>query len=317
MSTIVVTGAGGYIGGQIALQLKDAGHEVIGIDLRPCPTHLSSLFLRFVTNDFASEYALDHIQRSNPDAVIHCAGTSLVGPSLADPQTYYQNNVVNTLSLLNRLKTMPNTRLIFSSSAATYGDPVINPIQESDPTDPLSPYGQSKLMIDWMLSSYARAYDLDFVSFRYFNACGADSKTRHGQELGATHIIARVLESLRDDQEFVLYGNDYNTPDGTCIRDYVHVEDIAQAHVQAIARSVPAGIYNLGTGIGISNMDVIVAAQEITGKALVMKMGTCRNGDPAMLTADAKKFKDVTDWSTRYNLTDIIKHAQDWYNRGI
>jgi UDP-glucose-4-epimerase GalE len=315
MSTVVVTGASGYIGGQIALQLKDAGYQVVGIDLIPCPAHLSSLFLRFVTNNFASEYALDMIQRSKPIAVIHCAGTSLVGPSLTDPQTYYRNNVVNTLCLLDKLKTMPATRLIFSSSAATYGNPAITPIQEDAPTEPLSPYGQSKLMIDWMLNSYARAYNLDFVSFRYFNACGADSQTRHGQNAGATHIIARVLESLRDDREFVLYGNDYATPDGTCIRDYVHVEDIANAHVRSIDRSVPAGIYNLGTGTGVSNMDVIVAAQEITGKALAIRIGPRREGDPAILVADTNKIKDTTGWDLKYKLNDMITHAYQWYNK--
>ena len=315
MSTVVVTGASGYIGGQIALQLKDAGHEVVGIDQRLCPAHLSHLFLRFVTKDFASEYALDHIWRTKPDAIIHCAGTSLVGPSLADPQLYYNNNVVKTLALLDAIRTMPSTRLIFSSSAATYGNPIINPIMESDPTEPLSPYGQSKLVIDWMLKSYARAYGLDFVSFRYFNACGADSKARHGQEPGATHIIARVLESMRDDQEFVLYGNDYDTPDGTCIRDYVHVEDIANAHVRALDRSVPAGIYNLGTGVGASNMDVIVSAQKVTGKALVMKISERREGDPAMLTANSDQFNLVADSWLRYNLDSMIQHAWSWYNR--
>jgi UDP-glucose 4-epimerase len=186
---------------------------------------------------------------------------------------------------------------------------------ESDPTEPLSPYGQSKLVIDWMLKSYARAYGLDFVSFRYFNACGADSKARHGQEPGATHIIARVLESMRDDQEFVLYGNDYDTPDGTCIRDYVHVEDIANAHVRALDRSVPAGIYNLGTGVGASNMDVIVSAQKVTGKALVMKISERREGDPAMLTANSDQFNLVADSWLRYNLDSMIQHAWSWYNR--
>lgn len=315
MSTIVVTGASGYIGGQIALQLQDAGHEVVGIDCRQCPAHLSRVFLRFVTNDFASEYALDHIWRTKPDAVVHCAGTSLVGPSLADPQLYYNNNVVKTLTLLDTIKTMPNTRLIFSSSAATYGNPLINPIMESDPTEPMSPYGESKLAIDWMLKSYARAYELDFVSFRYFNACGADSKARHGQESGATHIIARVLESMRDDQEFVLYGNDYDTPDGTCIRDYVHVEDIANAHVRALDRSVPPGIYNLGSGSGASNMEVIVSAQEVTGKALIMRIDKRRKGDPAILTADAGKIKDASEWEPKYKLKDMITHAYHWYNK--
>lgn len=315
MHTVVVTGASGYIGGQISLQLVDAGYHVVGIDRRPCPQHLSRVYYRFITDNFASNYALDHIKRSDPVAVIHCAGTSLVGPSIENPEMYYHNNVANTLLLLSHMRNLPKTRLIFSSSAATYGNPVSCPISEQDPTVPVSPYGESKLVIDWMLNSYHRAYNLDYVSFRYFNACGADSQARHGQEPYATHIIARVLESIRDDQEFRLYGNNYATPDGTCIRDYVHVEDIANAHILALDPSVKPGVYNLGSGQGISNLEIITRSQAITDKALVMSIGERRIGDPDILTADYSKFNLASAWEPKYNLDDILKHAWAWYTK--
>ena len=234
---IVVTGVAGYIGGQVALQLKDAGHTVTGIDRRPLQKHQTGLLDSFVLADFDSDTAFKKLLQVRPDAIVHCAGSSLVGPSINSPSDYYFNNVVKTLQLINLIRqAMPQTRFIFSSSAATYGEPVMVPCQEVDPTEPVSPYGQSKLMTDMMLESYYRAYGLDYVSFRYFNACGADPKGRHGQEPKATHIIARVLESIRDDQEFTLYGDNYPTEDGTCIRDYVHVDDIARALVLALAR---------------------------------------------------------------------------------
>ena len=233
---IIVTGGAGYIGGETVLKLLDAGHSVLAIDRNIPPTHLIDCGARWHTGDFSNEVGLDAIKSFQPDAIIHCAGTSLVGPSIANPEEYYNNNFVKTKAMLDYLvkNKLTNIRIVFSSSAATYGNPVMTPVQEIDPAEPISPYGQSKLMTDWMLASYRRAYGLDYLSFRYFNACGADSRARHGQPLGATHIIARVLESVRDQQDFILYGNDYETPDGTCIRDYIHVEDLAVAHILAV-----------------------------------------------------------------------------------
>ena len=234
---VVVTGAAGYIGGQVALQLRDAGHSVTGIDRRPLPRHLQGT-MSFVQADFDSDESYRRLLDVRPEAVVHCAGTSLVGPSIKNPSDYYNNNVVKTLNLLNIIMSaVPKTRFIFSSSAAVYGVPFMNPCHEVDQREPISPYGESKLMVEQILESYHRAYGLDYVAFRYFNACGADSQARHGQEPGATHIIARVLESIRDRTEFVLNGIDYPTPDGTCVRDYVHVEDIARAHVMALDSS--------------------------------------------------------------------------------
>jgi UDP-glucose 4-epimerase len=315
MSTVIVTGVSGYIGGQVALQLQDAGHTVYGIDCRPLPSHLSSVYNKFLLQDFASDDAHRFMLAYRPDAIVHCAGTSLVGPSMLNPSEYYNNNAVKTLKLLDLVcKAMPQTRFIFSSSAAVYGEPILTPCEEIDPASPISPYGESKLMIELMLQSYHKAYGLDFVAFRYFNACGADPQGRHGQEPGATHIIARVLESIRDGQEFVLYGNDYTTADGSCVRDYVHVADIAQAHVLALSKIVPSGIYNLGSNTGTSNLEIITVAQRITDQNVEIAIGPKRAGDPPVLTASAEKFSRLVDWR-KFSLDDMIQHAWTWYAR--
>jgi UDP-glucose 4-epimerase len=166
-----------------------------------------------------------------------------------------------------------------------------------------------------LLNSYRRAYNLDFVAFRYFNACGADSRRRHGQKKGATHIIARTLESIKDNSEFVLNGDNYETSDGTCIRDYVHVEDIADAHVRAIDRSIPSDIYNLGTEHGASNRQIMSAVENITGKTLKHSVGPRREGDPAILTASPDKWISVGGNRPQFSLNDMIAHAWNWYNR--
>ena len=315
---VLVTGASGYIGGQTAIQLRDQGHEVYGLDWARLPQHLHdlTLFDGFLQFDIDSEESHQWIKTIGPDAIIHCAGTSLVGPSVINPEEYYNNNFVKTKKLLDFLREINwSGRFIFSSSAATYGNPIITPISEVDLTEPISPYGQSKLMIDWMLQSYRHAYKLDFVSFRYFNACGADSRAQHGQAPGATHIIARVLEAMRDKTTFTLNGTDYPTEDGTCVRDYVHVEDLAQAHIMAMDSLIPAGIYNLGTKSGTSNTQIINLARVVTKQTLAVENGPQREGDPAVLTADPEKFMSVSSWRPEHDLYDIISHAWAWYNR--
>lgn len=314
---VVVTGGAGYIGGQTVLKLLDAGHSVLAIDHSMEYNSLRECGAKWLTADFSGEVSLTNIKSFQPDAIIHCAGTSLVGPSITDPEEYYSNNFVKTKRLCDFLvREKIKTRLIFSSSAATYGNPIMTPCQEVDPCEPISPYGQSKLMIEWLLRSYQRAYGLDYVAFRYFNACGADSKIRHGQRPGATHIIARVLEALRDNTgAFVLNGTDFETEDGTCIRDYVHVEDLAQAHIMAINSKIPGDVYNLGTNTGYSNLQIIHGAIALTKQDLSYSTGPRRPGDPAMLTADAAKFMSVSEWQPRWHLEDILKHAWAWYTR--
>ena len=313
---ILVTGSSGYIGGQTMLTLKDAGHVVIGVDTVAPPDHLRAVPDRFYQEDFARNRGLQLLDEFAPWAIVHCAGSSLVGPSLGRPADYYNNNFVKTKTLLDRIvdHKIP-TRVIYSSSAACYGEPIITPCSEVDPCEPISPYGESKLMTEWMMRAYARAYRLDFVAFRYFNACGADPHARHGQRSGATHIIARVLESLRDDREFVLNGDDYPTEDGTCTRDYVHVTDIASAHVRAIDRGIAGGVYNLGTKQGASNRKIIDIAQTITGRRARVTTGPRREGDPAVLTASADKWSETSGWQPEWTIDDMIAHAWRWYMR--
>ena len=313
---VVVTGGGGYIGGQTVLKLLDSGHSVLAIDRVWQPDHLEHSGAKWLIGDFAGEVALGAIKTFQPEAIIHCAGTSLVGPSMMDPEEYYNNNFVKTKRLCDFLvKENIPARLIFSSSAATYGNPIMTPCQEVDPCEPISPYGESKLMTEWMLRGYQRAYGLDYVTFRYFNACGADSQGRHGQVAGATHIIAKVLEAMKNTQDFTLYGADYGTEDGTCVRDYIHVEDLATAHVIAIDPSIPSDIYNLGTNRGTSNLEVIQTAAKIIQQDIGVLRGPRREGDPAVLTADAGKFMAISGWEPRFNLTDMISHAWGWYTK--
>lgn len=317
MSRVVVTGGAGYIGGQTVLQLLDAGHSVLSIDRSMDTNPLRDSGAKWLVGDFAGEVALNAIKTFQPDAIIHCAGTSLVGPSVMNPQEYYDNNFVRTKILCDYLiREKITARVIFSSSAATYGNPIMTPCQEVDPAEPISPYGESKLMTEWMLKAYQHAYGLDYVAFRYFNACGADSQARHGQRSGATHIIARVLEALRDNTgAFVLNGTDFETEDGTCVRDYIHVEDLAAAHILAVDAKIPSGVYNLGTNTGYSNLQIIHGAIAVTKQDLIYNTGPRRAGDPAQLTADASKFMDVSGWQPKWALEDIIRHAWAWYTR--
>ena len=311
---IIVTGAAGFIGGVISLKLKDAGYSVVGIDRRPCPKQLQLCFEQFIESDYVD--ALEFIADAKADVIIHCAGQSLVGPSMTDPQEYYHNNIVKTLKLADTIvRHSPNTRLMFSSSAAVYGMPIITPCSEVDPCEPISPYGESKLAIEWILKAYNRAYKLDYVAFRYFNVVGADIQGRNGQSPGATHIIARVLESIKNKTEFTLFGNNYETPDGTCIRDYIHVDDVASAHIAAFDQKIPSGIYNLGTNKGVSNMEILSKAAEVTGVTFPITVKDKRPGDPEMLVGEADKFQKASGWQSKYTLTDIISHAWAWYNK--
>lgn len=316
MKTVVVTGAGGYIGGQTAIVFHNAGYNVIGIDKKEPAINLRKCFSKFLVSNFSSEEALYVIEKAEPHAIVHCAGTSLVGPSVHNPKIYYENNFVATKKLLDFLVEKElSTKFIFSSSAATYGEPIMVPCREEDPPMPLSPYGESKLMVEMMLQSYKKAYHHDFVAFRYFNVCGADPAGNHGQEKNATHIIARILESIKHQQEFTLYGTDYPTPDGTCIRDYIHVHDLAKAHLLAAEKHNVQGIYNLGTGTGYSNKQIIETAFDITGKTATVIEGPIREGDPAVLTCTSEKFYNETGWKPEYDLKSIIQHAWEWYTK--
>jgi UDP-glucose 4-epimerase len=317
MTTVVITGASGYIGGQTAIAFHDAGYDVIGIDEKALPQHLNegNYFTNYLVSDFTSVNSIDLIAEAKPEAIVHCAGTSLVGPSIRNPALYYHNNFVKTKTLVEYIiQEQLNCRFIFSSSAATYGEPLLTPINEDDVQYPINPYGESKLMVEMLLQSYRVAYGLDYVGFRYFNVCGADTKTRHGQAPGATHLIARILEAIRDDKPFTINGTEYNTEDGTCIRDYVHVEDIARAHLLAVQHG-ECGFYNISTGTGYSVKQIVDTTISVTDTNKEIGTGPMREGDPAVLTGDSSKISNEMGWQTNFDLEDIIKTAWAWYSK--
>jgi UDP-glucose-4-epimerase GalE len=321
--TVLVTGATGYIGGHVCKLLKNSGYQVIGVD-RVRREHTLKHMDQFLEADYSSpECFTTLLEHDSIVAVVHCAGTSLVGPSVADPAEYYVNNVAKTAMLLSVLKTLPRPPVVvFSSSAAVYGAPDVDVIYEEQSWNPISPYGQSKAMIEIMLTDVCCAYGMTAMSLRYFNACGADLDGELGQAPGATHIVARLLESVRDSKEFTLYGTDYPTPDGTCVRDYVHVEDLAQAHMMAIQyclsfNGANNGIHymlNLGTGKGYSNREILHAVEKYIGKVNVA-YGERRHGDPAQLVAGRFLATATLGWSPAHSdLETIINSAWKWYN---
>jgi UDP-glucose 4-epimerase len=306
---VIVTGASGYIGGQICIQLKEKGYYVIGLDVRE-KSHLREFYDEFVKCDFDSHFSHKLIRDHKPEAIIHCAGTSLVGPSLKYPRAYFDNNVVKTLNYLNvLLNSSPKTKFIFSSSAAVYGEPDgIYNMDETHTTEPISPYGESKLMVEKMIKWFGYAHNLNYTIFRYFNACGADFSGRHGQDPGATHIFAKLFEACNNKMPFTLYGSNYNTKDGTCVRDYVHVIDIANFHIEAIEKNL-RGIYNIGSGEGKTNLEIQTEVEKYTGEKLVTFVEPRRMGDPDYLVAEPHSLLRTPE----YKLSDIIKSLDAWY----
>jgi len=320
LTTVLVTGATGYIGSHVCKHLKDAGYRVVGVDLVERDHTLS--YMDFLINeDYYGQGVTNFLNDEPVHAVVHCAGTSLVGPSVQNPAEYYTNNVAKTAMFLDVLRRLPHPPVVvFSSSAAVYGNPEVDSITENTAWNPMSPYGQSKAMIELMLTDMCRAYGMTAMSLRYFNACGADIEdSKLGQAPGATHIIARLLESVRDNKEFTLYGNDYNTPDGTCIRDYIHVDDLAEAHMMAIQYCMSFDqnnhyILNLGSGHGYSNQEIIDAVNKHVGN-VDCAIGARREGDPDRLVASNQLAAVTLGWRPEHSdLETIILSAWKWYN---
>lgn len=322
--TVVVTGGCGYIGSHIARAFKNVGDSVFIIDRIKREHTLKNIDGWFIS-DFADDDALATIVDLNPDIIVHCAGTSLVGPSMEDPGEYYDNNISKTVKLLNLIRDLRKKPLImFSSSASVYGEPTAIPIHESAEISPISPYGNTKAMTEIMLKDYWYAHAMPSVCFRYFNVAGAEPYNFDlGQEPEATHIVARVLEASIAGRGFTINGDNFPTDDGTCIRDYVHVWDIAQAHVNAAdyvlgTQPLPrtgAYVFNLGNNNGISNKQIVKYVANKYGLPFV-NYSQMRSGDPARLLANSDKARDTLQWHPKHStLEEIIDSAYKWYTR--
>jgi len=318
---IAITGACGYIGGQTVLKFKDRGYKVLGVDRAIKAPWIRQMCDAFVEGEFTNLMFILNVINKNIEAIIHCAGTSLVGPSVTSPGQYYVNNVGNTAKFLDILHDHKwQGTFVFSSSAAVYGNPIELPLTEKSPTTPLSPYGHSKLMAEQVIRDCATAYGLKAICLRYFNACGADPQIRHGQIKEATHIIARIMESVLQKTVFTLNGTNYNTPDGTCVRDYLHVVDIANAHYLSVkyAQTMPVGTceeFNLGSGAGVSNKEIIASVEKNIPNTVLIHNGPRRDGDPDKLVASFSKIFQHMGWKPEYsNIDNIVCSAWAWYN---
>lgn len=316
---VLVVGGAGYIGSHMVKMLVDTGHEVTTFDNLSSGFRDAVLGGVFVQGDLAEVAALDNVfKQYQPEAVMHFASYIQVGESVQHPDKYYLNNFTNTLNLLNAMVKHQVKHFIFSSTAAVFGEPEYVPIDEVHAKNPLNPYGRSKWMVEQVLADYERAYGLKSVCLRYFNAAGADPSgllgERHEPE---THLIPLVLQALSGRRPHIsVFGRDYDTPDGTCIRDYIHIVDLCSAHLLALQKLMEIGEsmrFNLGNGEGFSVQQVIAAAERVTGQKIKIVEGPRREGDPARLVADATLAKKVLGWQPVYtDLETIIAHAWQW-----
>jgi UDP-glucose 4-epimerase len=321
--TILVTGGAGYIGSHMVHELIDAGESVVVLD------NLSTGFRYLVPNTVPvvvgstgdRELVGQLIATHRVDAIIHLAASLIAPDSLSDPLGYYRNNTMNTGLLLEAAVAGGVRHLIFSSTAAVYGNAARVPIRETDPTNPISPYGTSKLMSEIILHDAARAHDLRFVALRYFNVAGADPKLRTGQATpAATHLIKVAVETALGKRDKIdVYGTNYPTPDGTCIRDYIHVSDLVRAHTAALGylrRGGTNATFNCGYGHGLSVLEVLTAARRVSGRNFPVEMAGRRPGDPAELVADVSRIHAALDWRPLYDdLDTIVSHALAWERR--
>jgi UDP-glucose 4-epimerase len=318
---ILVCGGAGYIGAHMCLQLAKSGHRVFVFD-NLSTGHIEAVrWGELIQGDLLNK---DDIHRAFKErtysAVMHFSAKSLVGESMQYPELYYQNNVAGTLNLLEAIVQHGVKALIFSSSASVFGIPEYSPIDELHPKEPINPYGRSKLMVETMLSDFDAAYGLRSVSLRYFNAAGADPEAGIGEDHDPeTHLIPNVLKSvlLPSAHSLKVFGNDYDTPDGTCIRDYIHIADLCDAHLKALDYLLQGGkteTFNLGNGKGFSVLDVINAAQRVTGSEINYSVVARRPGDPGVLVASAGKANKTLGWTPIYtDLSKIIETAWRWH----
>ncbi len=323
MSTILVTGGAGYIGSHVALALKERGHKPIILD------NLSrghrdiverTIGEPVIVADTRDAQALEQLFAKQPiDAVMHFAAFIEVGESVKDPLSFYDNNVHGSVTLLRAMQNAGINHFVFSSTCATYGTPIAVPIAEDHPQHPLSPYGQTKLVVEGILADCERAFGLQSVKFRYFNAAGARPEGGLGEDhTPETHLIPLVLDAAIGKRPSIsIFGDDYDTPDGTCVRDYIHVSDLADAHVLGVEYLLAGGAstaVNLGNGRGFSVKEVIAAVERVTGTTIRVEMAARREGDPPKLVGSSEKARNLFGWKPRFaDLETIISHAWAWH----
>jgi len=312
---ILVTGGAGYIGSVTSKMLLDEGHEVVIFDNlerghQEAVDPRASLIIGDLRNRQDIRAAM---LKTKPDAVVHFAAFALVGESMEMPELYFTNNVIGGIHLADSMLEAGVKKIIFSSTCATYGQPDVVPMTEDLPQKPANPYGESKLMFEKVLLWYQQLHKFEPVFLRYFNACGAVGNLGEDHD-PETHLIPNILlVPLGKKEHVMMFGDDYETPDGTCVRDYIHIADLAQAHILALKKGV-SGAFNLGNGDGYSVKQVIEAAREVTGRKIPAKMAPRRPGDPAKLVAAADKAKKVLGWKPQYpDLRTIIEHAWKWH----
>lgn len=316
---VLVTGGAGYIGSHVVNALGEKGYDVLTYDNLSYGHAEAVLYGSLVTGDLSDLKKLrETFDGFRPDAVMHFAAFIVVPESVREPLMYYVNNFCNALNLLRVCHEFRVNRFIFSSSAAVYGIPDVVPVKEDTPMNPISPYGRSKAMVENALSDIAAVQDLRYISLRYFNVSGADEKARIGQKRkDATHLITLAVRTALGKRPYLeIYGTDYPTPDGTCIRDYIHVDDLSDAHVSALDYLIEegrSGVFNCGYGHGYSVREVVAAAKRATGVDFKVIEASRREGDPPQLIADSTKLKDTLGWVPRHDdLPYIIRTAYEW-----
>ncbi|MCL2379087.1 MAG: UDP-glucose 4-epimerase GalE [Defluviitaleaceae bacterium] len=319
---ILVTGGAGYVGSHTVAALIERGMETIVVDNLE-KGHKEAIWpgAKFYEGDLCDTPFTDKLFAENPiTAVVHFAAYSLVAESVANPAMYYDNNVVGTLQLLKAMNKHNVRSIVFSSTAATYGEPEAVPVTECAPERPVNPYGESKLAVERMLKWFDGAYDIKHVILRYFNVAGAHESAKIGEDHNPeTHLIPMILQTALGKREsFDLYGDDYKTPDGTCIRDYIHATDLADAHILALEKlkkEPSSALYNLGSGSGFSNKEILLAAKKITGIDIPVRFAPRRAGDPPVLVASSDKIKKQLGWNpTRTHIDNIIRTAWAWHS---
>ncbi len=317
MGRIMVMGGAGYIGSHTLKYLIKHGYEAFAVDNLSCGHKEAVLDADLIKADLLDKNSLDEVFKNNKvDAVVHFAAYSLVGESVENPAKYYRNNVVGTLNLLDAMRDYDVNKIVFSSTCATYGNPQYTPIDEKHQQSPINPYGQTKLTIEKIFQDYQKAYGLKYIALRYFNAAGADESGLIGESHNPeSHLIPIVLQAIMGKRENIkIFGDDYDTKDGTCLRDYIHVNDLAKAHMLALEKlDEYQGFINLGTGVATSVKEIIKAAEEVSGKKCPTVIAARRAGDPAVLYADNRLAEKVLGWKAKYTkIEDIIRTAWNW-----